>query len=26
VKQWKVREWTTVVGKDSSNPVRPAEK
>ena len=23
VKRWRVRPWTTVVGKDSSNPVRP---
>lgn len=23
VKRWYVREWTTVVGLDSSNPVRP---
>ncbi len=24
VKQWRVREWTTVVGEAASNPVRPA--
>lgn len=23
VKQWKVRPWNTVVGKDATNPVRP---
>jgi uncharacterized protein YciI len=23
VKQWKVREWTTVVGADAATPVRP---
>ena len=23
VKSWRVRPWTTVVGKDASNPVRP---
>ena len=23
VKQWRVREWTTVVGADASTPVRP---
>jgi uncharacterized protein YciI len=24
VTRWRVRQWTTVVGKDSSTPVRPA--
>lgn len=24
VKSWRVREWTTVVGEDSANPVRPS--
>ena len=23
VKSWRVRQWTTVVGEDASNPVRP---
>ena len=23
VKEWKVRPWNTVVGKDAANPVRP---
>jgi uncharacterized protein YciI len=24
VKQWRVREWTTVVGRDAAMPIRPA--
>jgi uncharacterized protein YciI len=23
VKQWRVRPWTTVIGRDAANPVRP---
>jgi uncharacterized protein YciI len=23
VRQWRVRPWTTVIGKDAANPVRP---
>jgi hypothetical protein len=24
IKKWEIREWTTVVGKDAANPIRPS--
>ncbi|HYX82695.1 MAG TPA: YciI-like protein [Gemmatimonadales bacterium] len=26
VKNWRVREWSTVVGTDAANPIRPANR